>query len=173
VTEAVPIEPRADPDPVGAALYLTRVSRLFPASARLNRYSLRHLDYEKEQELLAGTAAALMVRASVFHQVGGFDEAFFMYGEDLDLCRRLREAGFPGRYVPVATAVHLKGEASRKQSPRMLREFHRSMWIYYQKHEARRQPAVLNLAVRAGILGLSAVRLTTNALRRDKRVSAR
>ena len=164
---------RGDPDPLGAALYFSRVTRLFPGSARLNTYSLRHLDYDAEQELLAGTAAALMVRASAFRAIDGFDEAFFMYGEDLDLCRRLREAGHAGRYLPAAVATHLKGEASRKQSPRMLREFHRAMWIYYQKHEARQRPGAFNLAVHGGIGALAAVRLALNALRRDKRVSVR
>src|SRR5439155_9403656 len=93
---------RADPDPVGAALYFSRLPRLFPENRRLNRYSLTHLDYDREQELLAGTAACLMVRASAFQAIGGFDEDFFMYGEDLDLCLRLRQAGWRGRYVPSA-----------------------------------------------------------------------
>jgi GT2 family glycosyltransferase len=164
---------RADPDPVGAALYLTRVTRLFPSSPRVNTYSLRHLDYDQEQELLAGTAACLMVRASAFRAVGGFDEAFFMYGEDLDLCRRLRMAGHPGRYVPAAVATHIKGEASRRHSTRMLREFHRAMWTYYRKHEAPHRPALANAVVGAGIVGLAAGRLAVNTLRREKRVSAR
>lgn len=164
---------RADPDPVGAALYLTGVTRLFPSSPRVNRYSLRHLDYAEEQELLAGTAACLMVRASAFKAVRGFDEAFFMYGEDLDLCRRLREAGHPGLYVPAAVATHVKGEASRKHSSWMLREFHRAMWTYYRKHEAPHRPALANAVVGAGIAGLAVGRLAVNAFRRDKRVSAR
>ena len=164
---------RADPDLLGAALYLSRLTRLFPSSPRVNRYSLRHLDYDEEQELLAGTAACLMVRASAFNAVGGFDEAFFMYGEDLDLCRRLREAGHPGLYVPAAVATHVKGEASRKHSSWMLREFHRAMWTYYRKHEAPHRPALANAVVGAGIAGLAVGRLAVNAFRRDKRVSAR
>ena len=164
---------RADPDPLGAALYLSRIPRLFPGRPALNRYSLAHADYDAEQELLAGTAACLMVRADAFRQVGGFDEDFFMYGEDLDLCRRLREAGYGGRYVPAAHALHLKGEASRKQSRRMLVEFHRAMWTYYRKHEQARRPMPVNWAVAAGITALAGARLGVNALRREKRVSAR
>jgi N-acetylglucosaminyl-diphospho-decaprenol L-rhamnosyltransferase len=164
---------RADPDPLGALLYFSRIPRLFPRRAALNRYSLAHLDYDAEQQLLAGTAACLMVRAVAFRTVGGFDESFFMYGEDLDLCRRLREAGFGGRYVPAAAALHLKGEASRRQSRRMLVEFHRAMWTYYQKYEKPRRPAPVNWLVGAGITALAGTRLATNALRREKRVSAR
>jgi GT2 family glycosyltransferase len=164
---------RADPDPLGAALYLSRLPRLFPHSPAVNRYSLSHLDYDQEQELLAGTAACLMVRASVFRAIGGFDEAFFMYGEDLDLCRRLREAGHGGRYVPEATVTHIKGEASRQRSSRMLVEFHRAMWVYYRKHEYGRRSPIVNAAVAAGVVAAGAGRLAVNALRRDPRVSAR
>jgi GT2 family glycosyltransferase len=164
---------RGDPDPVGALLYVTRVTRLFPNSPRVNRYNLTHLDYEQEQELLSGTGACLMVRRSAFEAVGGFDPEFFMYGEDLDLCRRLREAGHPGAYVPAARVVHIKGESSRQRSGEMLVEFHRAMWVYYRKHEAARRPAPLNLAVRVGITALGISRLAANAFRRDKRVSAR
>jgi N-acetylglucosaminyl-diphospho-decaprenol L-rhamnosyltransferase len=164
---------RADPDIVGAVLYFSRLPRLFPASAAVNRYSLAHADYDEEQELLAGTAGCLMFRAAAFRAVGGFDEAFFMYGEDLDLCRRLREAGWAGRYVPSAHALHLKGEASRKQSNRMLVEFHRAMWTYYEKHERSGHPAPVNWAVASGIATLAGARLAVNAFRREGRVSRR
>ena len=164
---------RGDPDPLGALLYLSHVSRLFPSNPRLNTYNLTHRDYEREQELLNGTAACLMVRADSFAEVGGFDEQFFMYGEDLDLCRRLREKGYGGRYVPAARVLHVKGESSRQHSGRMLVEFHRAMWLYYLKHEAASRPAALNLGVAVGITGFGALRLLANAARRDKRVSAR
>jgi GT2 family glycosyltransferase len=163
---------RNDPDPVGALLYFSRLPRLFRRPS-LNRYSLAHADYDAEQELQAGTAACLMVRGADFRAVGGFDEAFFMYGEDLDLCRRLRAAGHLGRYVPGAYALHLKGEASRKQSGRMLVEFHRAMWIYYRKHEQPHHAAPVNWAVAAGIGVLGGARLVLNAARKEKLVSRR
>jgi N-acetylglucosaminyl-diphospho-decaprenol L-rhamnosyltransferase len=163
---------RNDPDPLGALLYFSRLPRLLRRPG-LNRYSLAHADYDAEQELQAGTAACLMIRGADFRAVGGFDEAFFMYGEDLDLCRRLREAGHLGRYVPGARAVHLKGEASRKQSRRMLLEFHRAMWVYYRKHERPRHAAPVNWAVAAGIGVLGGARLALNAARKEKAVSRR
>ena len=163
---------RNDPDPLGALLYFSRLPRLLRRPG-LNRYSLAHADYDAEQELQAGTAACLMIRGADFRAVDGFDEAFFMYGEDLDLCRRLREAGHLGRYVPGARALHLKGEASRKQSRRMLLEFHRAMWVYYRKHERPRHAAPVNWAVAAGIGVLGGARLALNAARKEKAVSRR
>jgi GT2 family glycosyltransferase len=164
---------RGDPDPVGALLYLTRISRLAPGSSRLNRYNLTHLDYAREHELPAGTGGCLLVRTAALREVGGFDPAFFMYGEDLDLCRRLREAGWRGLYLPAARVVHRKGEATRRRSTRMLVEFHRAMWIYWRKHEAPRRPPPLSWLVATGITGLAGLRLLRNALRREKRVSER
>lgn len=164
---------RGDPDPLGALLYVTRVSALFPRSARVNRYNLTHLDYEREHELVNGTAACLMVRADAFRAVGGFDERFFMYGEDLDLCRSLRQAGYGGVYVPSARVLHVKGESSRQRSGEMLVEFHRAMWLYYLKHEAPRRPRPVNLAVAVGVTALGTLRLAANTLRREKRVSRR
>jgi N-acetylglucosaminyl-diphospho-decaprenol L-rhamnosyltransferase len=163
---------RADPDPLGALLYFSRLPRLLRRPS-LNRYSLAHADYDAEQELQAGTAACLMIRGADFRAVDGFDEAFFMYGEDLDLCRRLRDTGHPGRYIPGARALHLKGEASRKQSRRMLLEFHRAMWTYYRKHEQARHKAPVNWAVVAGIGVLGGARLALNAARKEKLVSRR
>ncbi len=163
---------RADPDPLGALLYFSRLPGLLRRPS-LNRYSLAHADYDAEQELQAGTAACLMIRGADFRAVDGFDEAFFMYGEDLDLCRRLRAAGHPGRYVPGAHALHLKGEASRKQSGRMLFEFHRAMWIYYRKHEQPRHTVPVNWAVAVGIGVLGGARLALNAARKETLVSRR
>ena len=164
---------RGDPDPLGALLYVSRVASLFPNSPRLNRYNLTHADYDQEQVLLNGTAACLLFRATAYREVGGFDERFFMYGEDLDLCRVLREAGHPGVYVPAAKVLHIKGESTRQRSGEMLVEFHRAMWLYYQKHEATRRAAPFNLAVGLGIAGLGTARLAANAVRREKRVSSR
>ncbi|MHB8508577.1 MAG: glycosyltransferase family 2 protein, partial [Candidatus Dormibacteria bacterium] len=158
---------RGDPDPIGALLYFTRLSRLFPRSARANSYSQVHLDYEHEHDLLNGMGACLVVRRAAFEMVGGFDESFFMYGEDLDLCRRLRHAGWRGRYVPEAHVIHMKGESTRKHSRRMLVEFHRAMWIYYRKHEGGRRPLAINLLVAGGIGLLAGVRLARDAVRRE------
>ena len=164
---------RGDPDPAGAALYFTRVARLFPRSPRLNRYNLAHLDYNTEHDLLSGTGGCLAFRTEAFRQVGGFDPNFFMYGEDLDLCRRVRAAGWRGVYLPSASVVHAKGEATRQHSGEMLVEFHRAMWTYYVKHEAGQHPRPFNWLVAAGIGGLAGARLAANAIRREKRVSAR
>ncbi|MEL7059826.1 MAG: glycosyltransferase family 2 protein [Acidobacteriota bacterium] len=78
------------------------------------------------------TAACLMVRRRAFEQVGGFDERFFLYFEDVDLCRRLADAGWRLLDAPAASAVHLKG-ASQGGGPGEV-AYRRSQLLYYALH---------------------------------------
>jgi GT2 family glycosyltransferase len=78
--------------------------------------------------------AAMMIRRDVFGRVGGFDERFFLYWEDADLCRRMREAGFSTRYVPSARVHHAGAASSATAQAFSIRAFHRSAYLYYALH---------------------------------------
>ena len=80
------------------------------------------------------TGAFMMVRRDVFESLGGFDERFFMYWEDADLCRRAWRAGWKTLYAPSAAVTHWTGRASRHAPVRSLVAFHRSVFHYYWKH---------------------------------------
>jgi GT2 family glycosyltransferase len=82
------------------------------------------------------SGACMLVRRSAFDRVHGFDEGYFLYWEDADLCRRLRAAGYHVRYVPDATAVHRVGHSSRRVSELATRAFHASAYRYYATHVA-------------------------------------
>ena len=142
---------RSFPSPQSALFRLTGLSRLFPHSARLNRYNLGNVSAETSHEIDAGTAACLLVRRSAIAKVGFFDPDFFMYGEDLDLCFRLKQGGWKIYFVPTATAVHIKGTSTRQATSKMLYEFHSAMWIFHQKHYAASTPVVLNWLIWLGI----------------------
>jgi hypothetical protein len=105
--------------------------------------------------------------------VGVLDESFFMYGEDLDLCLRTRQAGWQVWYQPAAVAVHAKGESSRRGNFKALYEFYRAMWVFYRKHYAARKSGLVNSAVLSGILLLGACRIVAYPFRADKRVGSR
>lgn len=79
------------------------------------------------------------------------DEDFFMYGEDLDLCWRCKEAGFKVWYYPKTFITHYKGSSSAKIPFRALKWFHDAMWIFYKKHYQNRYPFFLNWLVFGGI----------------------
>jgi GT2 family glycosyltransferase len=87
------------------------------------------------------SGACMLVRRDAFAAAGGFDERFFLYWEDADLCRRLRNRGFHVRYVPGASAVHKVGRSSRIARRSSIRAFHASAYLYYATHVA---PGALN-----------------------------
>jgi GT2 family glycosyltransferase len=160
---------RAFPSPLSAFFRLSGLSRLFPNSPRFNRYNLGKQSPETVQEIDAGTAACLLVRRKAIDQVGFFDPDFFMYGEDLDLCFRLKRGGWKIYFVPTAAAIHVKGTSTRQATGPMLHEFHRAMWIFHQKHYASSTPAIFNAAIWLGIWSRWAVlsalaRMTRNSI---------
>jgi len=78
--------------------------------------------------------AAMLVRRAAFDRVGGFDERYFLYWEDADLCRRLRQIGLSTRYVPRAIVRHPGGASASTQSAFATRAFHASAYRYYATH---------------------------------------
>jgi GT2 family glycosyltransferase len=82
------------------------------------------------------SGACMLVRRDAFMAAGGFDERFFLYWEDADLCRRLRSRGYHVRYVPGATAVHQVGRSSQTARRSSIRAFHDSAYLYYATHVA-------------------------------------
>ena len=87
------------------------------------------------------SGACMLARRGALSEVRGFDERFFLYWEDADLCRRLRKKGFHVRYVPAATAIHRVGQSSRTARTFAIRAFHESAYLYYTTHVA---PAPFN-----------------------------
>jgi GT2 family glycosyltransferase len=106
----------------------------------------------------------MLARRDVLLQVKGFDERYFLYWEDADLCRRVRALGYQVRYVPTATAIHRVGHSSRDGRATAVRAFHESAYLYYAIHVAphalpKRLLARLLLALRCRLqLTLSAKR---------------
>jgi len=127
---------RSFPRPSVALARLLGLGRLFPRSRWLARYNLTFQDPDLPGEIDAGTAAAMCFRLEPLAAIQFFDEAFFMYGEDLDLCFRLKERGGRIYYVPDAVVLHYKGQSSVQRPKLMLREFHKAMWTFYRKHYA-------------------------------------
>ena len=162
---------RAFPTPSVAFYRLSGLSKVFPRSRRFGRYNMGHVSPDSVHEIDAGTGACLMLRRTAIQKVGFFDPSFFMYGEDLDLCFRLKEGGWKVFYLPSATALHEKGAATRQATRRMLWEFHRAMWTFHAKHYADRLPAFGNGLVWAAIWARWCVLALRSELARDPRVS--
>jgi len=86
------------------------------------------------------SGACLLARREALLQAGGFDERYFLYWEDADLCRRLRECGHHVLYVPSAIAIHRVGRSSRTARAAAIRAFHASAYLYYATHVAATSP---------------------------------
>jgi hypothetical protein len=141
---------RGFPTPEVSFWRMIGLSRLFPSSPRFGRYNMTFLDPDETAEVDAVVGACMLVRAAAIEQVGLLDEAFFMYGEDLDWAKRIKEAGWKVFYYPEVVVHHVKRAASR-HSPRAQIEFNRAMRIFYNKHYADRTPFWLHWFVLAGI----------------------
>jgi GT2 family glycosyltransferase len=154
---------RGRPGPLTALFGRTSLaSRLWPDNpiSRRNLPADHRTTLPLEVDWIAGSC--LMIRAAAFHAVGGFDERFFLYWEDADLCRRLRETGWLVVHLPSAGVVHQCGRSSRHRPARSIVAFHRSAFRYYAKHARgpARYPllalAAVGLGARMGIMLLVA-----------------
>ncbi len=125
-------------------------SKLFPRSKRFGRYNLTFLDEDEIAEVGAVVGAFMMLRREAIDRVGLLDETFFMYGEDLDWCKRIGEAGWRIVYYPRVRVLHIKRAASR-QNKRARLEFVRAFLIFYRKHYRAGTSWPVHLAVLLGI----------------------
>ena len=125
---------RGFPTPMAAFYKLTGLSALFPRSPVFSRYHMGHLDpaLNHETDVLAG--AFMLVRKKVLDITGGFDESFFMYGEDIDLSYRIQQAGYKNIYLAECPILHFKGESTRKGTLNYVRLFYGAMAIFARKH---------------------------------------
>jgi GT2 family glycosyltransferase len=117
------------------------LQRLLPGLAVSRRNVLNPVETRTSVAVDWMSGACLLARRDALEKVGGFDERYFLYWEDADLCRRLRFAGYHVRYVPGATAVHDVGHSSRTARASSIRAFHASAYRYYATHVA---PGALN-----------------------------
>jgi GT2 family glycosyltransferase len=103
---------RGIPTPLESLAYKLHLHRLFPRSRRFGHYTLSWMDVSGTHDIEACSGAFLLIRRDVLEAVGGWDERYWFYAEDLDLCLRVSRAGWRIRYVGDATATHLKGASS-------------------------------------------------------------
>jgi GT2 family glycosyltransferase len=169
---------RLDPDarrafPMPRTMFYRTVglSKLFPNSPRFGRHNMGHLPESDVHEMDAGTGACLMLRAAALDRVGFFDPRYFMFGEDVDLCYRLKLGGWKVFYLPTAGATHHVKPATPTAERQMSYQRHKSMWAYHFKHHAEDVSAFGNGLVWAQIWGRWAAERVKDAIKRPKRQS--
>ncbi len=156
----LPESKRAFPSPEVAFYKAFGLATLFPRSKVFGKYHLGYIGENEtcEVDVLAG--AFMLLRKSVLDKIGNLDEAFFMYGEDIDLSYRIVKAGYKNYYFPETRIIHYKGESTKKASFNYVKMFYNAMKIFAKKHFSGRRAGVfvtlLNIAIyfRALIAGI-------------------
>ncbi|MEE3260128.1 MAG: glycosyltransferase, partial [Candidatus Latescibacterota bacterium] len=129
---------RGFPTPVAAFCKMSGLSRLFPDHPGISHYHMTYLDPEQMAEVEVLSGSCMMVRKAAMDQVGLLDEDYFMYGEDIDWCYRIHQAGWKVFYVPTTEIIHFRGESGRGVPLRILYRKSQAMSIFVNKHMARR-----------------------------------
>jgi GT2 family glycosyltransferase len=160
----LPESKRGFPSPFVACCKIVGISALFPRSRLFNRYHLGYLPNDQTHEIEVLSGAFMFLRHAALHKTGLLDEAFFMYGEDIDLSYRLLQAGYKNYYLPSTSIIHYKGESTKKDG-KYVRVFYNAMSIFAQKH-FKGQDAIYYLAFINAAIGLSsALSLLKNTLK--------
>lgn len=162
--ERDPDNHRGFPTPWNALCHFSGLSRLFPRWPRVNGYFQSYLDFSQTHPVEVIAGSFMMMPTAVFQQLGGWDETYFFYGEDIDFCYRIHQAGYQIVYYPHVDVLHYKGASSglRKESAhiarppketrvRVAKESVRAMKLFYQKFYSQKYPRWLTTLVLAGI----------------------
>ena len=141
---------RSFPTPEVSFYRMLGLSRLFPKTELFGRYNLTHIDIDELIEVDSVVGAFMWVRTEAIQEAGLLDEQFWMYGEDLDWSKRIKDNGWRVIYNPNIVTLHVK-RASSRQSRKAQIEFYRAMLIFYYKHYQAETPMWLHWLIMLGI----------------------
>ena len=160
---------RSFPTPWVAFTHMTYLDRVFPQSKLFAKYWYGYLSPNKESEIDVLQGAYCLVRRKVMDQVGWYDEAYFLDGEDIDLCWKIKKAGWSIRYYPKVVILHHKGATKGKNVKQVKVEPHvrrkairagvEAMSIFYKKRLWSEYPLFVNLPIVLSVEVLKYIRL--------------
>ena len=113
---------------------MTGFTKLFPSSTIFAKYYAGHLNENQNHEVEVLAGAFMLLSKQVLEKVQGFDEDYFMYGEDIDLSYRIKKAGFRNYYFADTTIIHFKGESTQRRSREYVNTFYGAMKMFVSKH---------------------------------------
>ncbi len=145
----LPESKRSFPTPWVSFCKLFGLSKLFPKSRTFSRYSLPFLSPDKQHTVDVLAGAFMLLRHEALEKTGLLDEAFFMYGEDIDLSYRIKQGGYRNYYMP-ERLLHYKGESTRHSDIKYIKAFYDAMLIFYRKYYPR-SGFLVSALIRIGI----------------------
>lgn len=162
----LPESKRGFPSPWVAFCKTFGLSTLFPRSELFNRYHMGYLPENETAEVDVLAGCFMFMRKTALDKAGLLDEAFFMYGEDIDLSYRIQQAGFKNYYFPETKIIHYKGESTKKGTLNYVRTFYQAMIIFARKHFSGRRAGLFVLMLQGAIWFRAGLTLLRNFLGR-------
>lgn len=150
------------PTPLDTFLHLTHQGPLLAHLFGLRETYLRTWSHNRARVVPWVLGAALALRREAFEEVGGFDESFFMYSEEVALCYVLQKAGWQTHFAPVTAVTHVRGASTSKQRVEMEIWKTRSTWHFYRRHYPARRIWQLKLVLAPALL----LKIARDSLRR-------
>lgn len=145
---------RGEPTPWASLCYFLKLDKLFPKNPTFGQYHMSYKDLDTPHVIDACTGAAMIIRTPIMHKVGLLDEQFFMYAEDLDWCKRFRDAGHTIVFYPEVKIIHHKYKSGIKSKSKTVASktkifFYDTMLQYYDKHYRSHYPELYRALLKA------------------------
>ena len=143
---------RSVPTPANALWKVLGLTTLFPENRRFSEYYLGWMDPDEPARVPVLSGSFMFFRTHVLRNLNGFDERFFMYGEDIDLCYRVAKAGYDIDYVPSTSIIHYKGESTKKDNLRYVITFNKALYQFFDKHYSYGYTLFFRMLIYSGIV---------------------
>ncbi len=147
----LPESKRGLPTPEVAFYKIFGLSKLFPKSKIFGQYHLTYLSPDKIHQVEVLSGAFMMIRKPLLDKIGGLDESYFMYGEDIDLSYRITKEGFKNYYFADTRIIHYKGESTKKSSINYVLVFYQAMIIFAKKHFSQKNARLFSLLINLAV----------------------
>ncbi|MBR1549146.1 MAG: glycosyltransferase [Bacteroidales bacterium] len=142
---------RGFPTPEASFYKISGLIKLFPHSRRIAAYYMGHLPENEVNEIEIMPGAFLMISREAYDKIGGLDESYFMYGEDIDYSWRIHLAGFKNYYFPLTHIIHYKGESTKRGSMNYVYTFYNAMSIFVKRYFSGSNARLFNALLRMAI----------------------
>ncbi|MEX1123317.1 MAG: glycosyltransferase, partial [Balneolales bacterium] len=159
---------RTVPTPFTSLWKMLGFTKLFSNSKTFGSYYLSWMDENEAGPVPVLSGAFMFFRTELLQELEGFDERFFMYGEDIDLCYRLGKTDYIIDYVPSTSIIHYKGESTKKENLDYVITFNKAMYLFYEKHYSYAYTFFIRLFVLLGIVARGLSSYLSTVLKKTK-----
>ncbi len=159
---------RSFPTPLNSLYHTLKLDKIFSNNRHFGSYNLTYVNPDTTMEVDCIMGAFMLLRREVYEDVGGLDSDYFMYGEDIDWCYRIKEAGYRIVYHPEGEITHYKKKSwNGKRNPEVLDAFYDSMLIFYDKHYQDLYPKPVSILVKLGTKTIKQVARIANNIKNE------